>query len=711
MKICFMCDLHLPFDKNALQYDILEWAISDIQKKKPDCIAYAGDVTSDGNLEIYKWFVERMIGLEIPFLFIPGNSDLRCQANRSEMKHSCSKCENEIDGIKVFAVNDCDSTVSDAQFSELEKADDNSVVFMHHPIKALSEPHREKMLRWRENHKGTFLFYGHLHETRVDENNISLQAMDPDKAIGECPCITYFDTETKKTRQEYYFSPVPRDLYEHFGVSCYDTVKHIEFCVANGLKNLELRPNCINCDQSKLLRIIAKWRECGGENLCVHLPDVCYNDGNIKTSDMDFYIALANTLKVDRLTQHVPIVSVEKVNADAEVLEGICSYLAERLNLIDHEIVIGVENMHMTAKDKADGTRRFGYLPEECIVFMKTLQKKCKHKVGINFDIGHARNNIPYSQKYQISTWLSQIGKYAVGYHIHQVTYNGSVFSNHMPINDIYGKLISFASFFKYWSKGVINKAPVIFEMRPQDAYDVTLETFLAQKSKNVFDIHTHSYYSACGKDTLEEMIDTAIEHGISVFGISDHNRGIGNRKAEYLHAIRGLAEEYKNRIRLLCGIEIATIPERFDIWDTSEIQDYDYCLIEHITDKESVVGKNLFEFCKRLGIRCGIAHTDLFAYCDMYGFAYEEFFAKMAENNIFWEMNVAYDSIHKYNEHKYVFDFMADKAKMEIIKNAEVVISIGSDSHRCEEYNGFRLYQMYDFLKANGFKTFDETI
>ena len=52
-----MCDLHLPFDKNALQYDVLDWAVADIQRKKPDCIAYAGDVTCDGNIDVYKQFV------------------------------------------------------------------------------------------------------------------------------------------------------------------------------------------------------------------------------------------------------------------------------------------------------------------------------------------------------------------------------------------------------------------------------------------------------------------------------------------------------------------------------------------------------------------------------------------------------------------------------------------------------------------------------
>ena len=58
-----------------------------------------------------------------------------------------------------------------------------------------------------------------------------------------------------------------------------------------------------------------------------------------------------------------------------------------------------------------------------------------------------------------------------------------------------------------------------------------------------------------------------------------------------------------------------------------------------------------------------------------------------------------------------YVSNFMQDESKMKIVRDAGVVISIGSDCHRCEEYNGHRLYEAYDFLKKNGFTTYDELI
>ena len=58
-----------------------------------------------------------------------------------------------------------------------------------------------------------------------------------------------------------------------------------------------------------------------------------------------------------------------------------------------------------------------------------------------------------------------------------------------------------------------------------------------------------------------------------------------------------------------------------------------------------------------------------------------------MADENIFWEMNVSYDSIHGYREHKYFLDFFADEAKQEIIRKSGVRVSVGFDGHRVEDY------------------------
>ena len=161
MKVCFMCDLHLPFDGNALQYNILDWAIADIKKKEPDCIVYAGNVTCDGDINVYNEFILKMKAIGIPFFYIPGNSDLRNSESADEIKKMASGCKNIVADSVVYALNDCDMKISDEQLLTIEDADENSIVFMHHPLETHEIKTREKLKAWREKHSGTMLFFGH----------------------------------------------------------------------------------------------------------------------------------------------------------------------------------------------------------------------------------------------------------------------------------------------------------------------------------------------------------------------------------------------------------------------------------------------------------------------------------------------------------------------------------------------------------------------
>lgn len=712
MKICFMCDLHLPEDKNARQYKVLDWAISDAIKKDTDCLIFAGDATCNGNGDVYDYFINKFTNCGIQGFFIPGNSDLRDSSSAMRIKGISSDCENELYNTKIFAVNDSDGEVSEDTLAQIEKADEQSIVFMHHPIEALGHKSAELMTKWRESHKKTKLFFGHNHISVTEDNDISLQAMDTDKAIGENACITYYDTVTQNIRKAYYFCPVPADLYGYMGISCYKSPEQINYATDKGIANIELRPNCAKADFSVIHSAVSSWRESGGTDLSIHMPDISYINGEaVADESFDKLIELAKTLKNDRFTIHVPKVSVQTTLDDSTALEKICDFLADRFNSLEHNVVIGIENMHMTASEMADNTRRFGYIPGECELLIKMLSKKCRHKVGFNFDIGHARNNAPYSSEFQISSWLSKLGRYIVGYHIHQVTYDNEVFENHMPITDIYGRLISYGTLFADWSEELINKAPFIFEMRPEGSYDITYNVFDSYKNKKYFDIHSHTYYSDCGRDDPHDLIKMAIRNGMSVLGISDHAYGIKDRKPQYEKEFRDLAEQYADRIKVLCGIEINTIPRFYDEKDAELIKNYDYCLIECINDPESVAYDDFIGFCKKFDIPCGIAHTDLFAMCEKRGYDPLEYFTTLAENNIFWEMNVTYDSIHQYREHPYVIDFMNDSKKLEIVKKSGVCVSIGLDSHRYEDYDGYKAHYMYDFLVKNGIRLVSEII
>lgn len=709
MKICFLCDLHLGYNKTAVQYEAFDYALADIRRKQPEFVICAGDITSDGNVFAAKRFAKKMESLGIPYMTLLGNSDYRTEKNIPILQTLLTPPVRSFESFTVFAVNDASGRIDDASYARIEKAGKGDIVVMHHPVNSLSESERARFKTWRNSHPETLVFFGHLHKSGVSGNDYSLPTLDPDKSVGKNPCITYFDTETRSLEKAYYFCPMPSDLPKYIGISCFDPIQDVDFAAQNGLRCIELRPNCLEVPKEELLSHISAWRKNGGVNLSLHAPEVGFSGGlTADTEKWDKFVETALYLGADRVTLHVPQASFEAIRKNGEAMEQILDFLSRRFAMLPNRCVVGVENMHMTARERPDFNRRFGYLPEECVFFMKRLQERCPRVIGLNLDIGHARNNPPFHEKYPLGTWYAETGRFAVGYHIHQVLRAENGLENHAPFTEVYGELISLASFFRCWSTGVLAKAPVIFEIRGHAAYVPSVRMIEKESGRRVADLHTHTLYSACGIDRPEKVISTAIEYGVRLLGITDHSYGIGERKAVYIKKIRELAPKYSDRIKVLCGIEIPSDPKLYDIVKSDEIAECDYALIEHIGNKGSLAYDDPIGFCKKMKIRCGIAHTDLFAYCAERGLDPRAFFSQLARAGIFWEMNMAYDSIHHFRKHTYVDDFMADEQKQKIVLESGLHIAVGSDCHRKEEYPAARLYQMTDFLLEKGIPTAD---
>ena len=222
-------------------------------------------------------------------------------------------------------------------------------------------------------------------------------------------------------------------------------------------------------------------------------------------------------------------------------------------------------------------------------------------------------------------------------------------------------------------------------------------------------DLHSHTYYSFCGRDKPEAVVEAAIAGGIELFGISDHNYGVGfgnaavffggrpfpfsydRMLARYFDHMSLVRDRYAGRIRILIGLEVCTLggPEHpYDaLPEDADVSCFDYCLLEHIDKPESIV-TDLFAYAKSL--RCpvtGLAHTDLFSHMARIGADPYDYLSRMAEAGIFWEMNVSYDSIHGYRIHPYMLDFFEDEAKQDLVRRTGVPISIGFDGHRVEDY------------------------
>lgn len=238
-------------------------------------------------------------------------------------------------------------------------------------------------------------------------------------------------------------------------------------------------------------------------------------------------------------------------------------------------------------------------------------------------------------------------------------------------------------------------------------------------------DLHSHTNYSYCGSDSPESVVEAALRGGVEMLGICDHNYGVARQTPDsvypcesekiyecqrylddYLSHMRRVAEGYSDRIRVLCGLEIATVNEEWRLLpDGVDVSKFDYCMIEHI-DTDITVVDDIFAFAARCATgRVGIAHTDIFSFLSRTGRDADTFFRRMAEEGIFWELNVNYDSIHGYREHEYVADFLSDERKREIVLKSGAELSVGFDGHRVGDYRPDRVRACCEKLEKGGFR------
>ena len=246
-------------------------------------------------------------------------------------------------------------------------------------------------------------------------------------------------------------------------------------------------------------------------------------------------------------------------------------------------------------------------------------------------------------------------------------------------------------------------------------------------------DLHAHTYYSFCSEDRIEKVIETAIAGGIQLLGITDHNYGVGCGRPDFCYDkgpalnadyyrtlmryhdhVNAVKEKYRNKIKVLSGLEVCTLVSKdsYTLPDNVDVCFFDYCLVENLdTPERSIAHGDIFSFAKRLNCPTGIAHTDLFSFIKELGEEPNRYFRKMVEQNIFWELNMNYDSLHGFRVWDYVTEFFKNKTQQEIVRNAGVKLSIGFDGHICKEYKSDRVKLANKLVRDMGIKlVFDNT-
>ena len=239
-------------------------------------------------------------------------------------------------------------------------------------------------------------------------------------------------------------------------------------------------------------------------------------------------------------------------------------------------------------------------------------------------------------------------------------------------------------------------------------------------------DLHAHTYYSFCCQDKPETVIETAIASGIQQLGICDHSYGVGCARTElcwdkgtrldanyentlvrYFDHMRLLRDKYAKRIKILCGIEVCTLMgnDSYALPFGADISFFDFALVENLDDPNSFMNGDIFDFAKRWGCPIGIAHTDLFKFCQQRGEEPNRYFKRLADAGIFWEINVNYDSLHEFKQHDYVTEFFKNKTQQEIVKKSGIKLSVGFDGHIAKEYKPQRVKTACQMLKNMGIK------
>ena len=476
MKFIVLADLHLPDRTDTVKELVLDWIVEVVKNEQPDYLIGAGDMTASGTIPASERLVRTLKDTGVPFLLTPGNAELRSPEVAEQVALILKSIDEKTTPFRMI-----DTSGGWLMYPEqLQDLPPGAILVTHTPLVCLSRKDRETLEAALA--QCDLLISGHLHRDDVDGKVHIVRGLDPDKAIGGVPALVVFEQEKGIwTRREIAYtyadpgswSPEERqDFLDHLGLSAmYETMDVLAFATEQKVKCLEIRFHSFGQIPFEELDLaVQKWRAAGGKHLSLHMPDIGWRDGAVSGGANAFSVAeQAIAIGCNRVTLHVPGFSVG-VADNPEIYQAVLHETAKVAELlVSAGVKIGIENMHMTPREKPDENRGYGYTTAECLRWINDLRSLVSQPelVGYHFDIGHARNNAPYSSLEPISSWLAAMGADFNGMHLHQIRHNpdGSM-ENHTPLLQLYQPLISLASLFLAWHNGSIRHSPMFLEIR-----------------------------------------------------------------------------------------------------------------------------------------------------------------------------------------------------------------------------------------------------
>lgn len=225
-------------------------------------------------------------------------------------------------------------------------------------------------------------------------------------------------------------------------------------------------------------------------------------------------------------------------------------------------------------------------------------------------------------------------------------------------------------------------------------------------------DLHNHTTWSD-GTNKVDDLIENAINHNISAIGITDHYNtskcpSISPSKLNrYINDLTKSKIKYENKIKLLRGIEINCLPfNDLHKIQYKDINKLDYVLLEYLEHlNPSISLEDIAKLISNFKIKVGLAHTDLIKFASRYNNLEEglrDILKFIKNNNIFWELNINSYSAHYYN---FIVDSNDDiKLLKKLLKEYDIEVTVGSDTHDLLDYEFKRIEKANIFLKEYNF-------
>jgi len=481
--------MHMPKNKNSIQWDFFIKAVERLKEDEIRTVLCLGDITSFGEYEAFEAYLKIMESFD--HYFILGNSDVRDKNTQKLFTDKSSGFEFKCDRVTLKGINTPYGIIENKDKEGIKHLSEGDILLLHHSISAL-DTESKKYLEDAAKEKQITIIHAHSHK-RMDylvgkSRAVCLRAIDPDKAIGDYPCITYFDTQTKDLT-EVVFENLSNTAYEmskYFGISCVDNKENVKYALDNSVYGVELRCNGKDWEPDlSLTPLIEEWRTKTNGYLSVHMPNLRWKDGEIVGKEKWYDAVLyAKTINADGITMHPPKVKISELDEAYDLFLELYKYAAESMS---DKVKIGIENLHKEYGE-TDNDRSFGYIPKEVTMWIDAINDAVgkENRVCHTLDVGHARNNGVFAQMFPISRWYEIMGKRTVAYHIHQVIPHDGKMKNHTAIENWFGPMISYVSFFYAWEKEIINHVPIFLEVRGHANYEKSVSALRKILENNI---------------------------------------------------------------------------------------------------------------------------------------------------------------------------------------------------------------------------------